>query len=89
MSETTRVTEKGQATIPKELREKYGIESGDEVVWEETDDGIVLRKKHDSARGALVPDGTPPEKREEVARELERRVEEIRTRNQPPGTDLE
>lgn len=83
MSETTRVTEKGQATIPKELREKYGIESGDEVVWEETDAGIVLRKKQESARGAPVPDDATPETREAVAEELERQVEEIRDRNRP------
>jgi AbrB family looped-hinge helix DNA binding protein len=31
VSESTRVTEKGQATIPKELREKYDFGPGDEV----------------------------------------------------------
>ena len=29
MSEATRITEKGQATIPKELREKYDLDPGD------------------------------------------------------------
>jgi hypothetical protein len=32
VSKSTRVTEKGQATIPKELREKYDLDPGDEVV---------------------------------------------------------
>jgi AbrB family looped-hinge helix DNA binding protein len=38
ISETTRVTEKGQTTIPKELREKYDLDPGDEVVWIDTDE---------------------------------------------------
>ena len=40
----SRVTSKGQVTIPKELRDRLGIGSGDEVVFEETDEGILLRK---------------------------------------------
>ena len=38
MSQSTRITEKGQATIPKELREKYNLKPGDEVVWIDTDE---------------------------------------------------
>lgn len=87
MGETTRITEKGQATIPKELRDKYSLEPGDEIVWEETDEGIVVRKKSQSAYGALLPDDTPEEKREEVAEELETRLEEIRERNRPGTGD--
>lgn len=79
-SETTRVTKKGQVTIPKELREEYGIEPGDEVVWRDSDEGIVVRKANrGSARGMLVPDDTPPAKRAEIAEELERRVRDHRT----------
>jgi AbrB family looped-hinge helix DNA binding protein len=82
MSESTRVTRKGQATIPKELREKYDIEPGDEVVWIDTDEGIVVKKRtRTAARGLLVPDDTPEEKREEVAEELTRRLRERRERN--------
>lgn len=78
-TETTRITRKGQVTIPKKLREEYGLEEGDEVVWTHTDEGIVIRKANrTSARGMLVPDDTPPEKREEVAQELEDRVDEHR-----------
>jgi antitoxin PrlF len=39
-----RVTEKGQVTIPKELREQLGIGAGTEVVFERSDEAIVLRK---------------------------------------------
>jgi AbrB family looped-hinge helix DNA binding protein len=39
-----RVTEKGQVTIPKELRDALGIGAGTEVVFELRKDAIVLRK---------------------------------------------
>lgn len=38
------VTSKGQVTIPKELREKYGIAPGAEVDFVAAEDGIRLRK---------------------------------------------
>ena len=41
MVEVVSVTKKGQATIPKKLRDKYGIK--DKVVFEENECGIVLR----------------------------------------------
>ncbi|MFC7019231.1 MULTISPECIES: AbrB/MazE/SpoVT family DNA-binding domain-containing protein [Haloarcula] len=82
MSESTRITEKGQATIPKRLREKYDLEPGDEVVWMDTEDGIVVKKRtRTSGRGLLVPDDTAREKREEIAEELTERVRDRRDRN--------
>ena len=38
------VTSKGQVTIPKELREKFGIEPGVHVDFAAAADGIRLRK---------------------------------------------
>lgn len=38
------VTRNGQVTIPKEMREKLGIEEGTRVVMEERDGRILLRK---------------------------------------------
>lgn len=82
MSKSTRVTEKGQATIPKELREKYDLEPGDEVVWMDTDDGIVVKKRtRTGGRGMLVPEETSEQKRAEVAEELTQRLRERRDRN--------
>jgi len=82
MSKSTRVTEKGQTTIPHELREKYDLEPGDEVLWMDTDEGIVVKKRtRTSGRGMLVPDDTPDEKREEIAEELGQRVRDRRDRN--------
>lgn len=82
MSKATRVTEKGQATIPKELREKYGLEPGDEVVWLDTDEGIVVKKRtRTSGRGLLAPDDISEEEREAVADELSQRIRDRRDRN--------
>lgn len=82
MSKSTRVTEKGQATIPKELREKYGLEPGDRVVWLDTDEGIVVKKRtRTGGRGMLLPEETPEAKRREVAEELAQRVRDRRDRN--------
>ncbi len=41
MVEVVSVTKKGQATIPKKLRQKYGITN--KVIFEENECGIVLR----------------------------------------------
>lgn len=41
MVEVVSVTKKGQATIPKRLRKKYGIK--DKVLIEEDEKGIVLK----------------------------------------------
>lgn len=82
MNEATRITEKGQATIPKELREKYDLEPGDEVVWVDTDEGIVVKKRTRSGgRGMLVPDDTSEEKRAEIANELDQRIRARRDRD--------
>lgn len=48
-------------------------------MWQSGEEGIVVRKANRaSARGMLVPDDTPPETREAVAEELERRVHDHR-----------
>ena len=82
MGQSTRVTEKGQATIPKELREKYNLEPGDEVVWIDTDEGIVVKKRTRTAgRGLLLPDDASEDTREAVAEELRERLRERRDRD--------
>lgn len=41
--ETSILTSKGQLLIPKRLREKYGIEPGIKVIFEETDGGVLVK----------------------------------------------
>ncbi|TKX78894.1 AbrB/MazE/SpoVT family DNA-binding domain-containing protein [Halorubrum sp. SD626R] len=43
-SEERKVGERGQVTLPKELREKLGIHGGDEVLVHEEDGKITIEK---------------------------------------------
>ena len=45
-----RVGEKGQVTIPIELRRALGLRAGSEVEFERRGDEIVLRKRDDRRR---------------------------------------
>lgn len=52
----TTVSEKGQVTIPKEFREKFGIKPGSDVEFKEEDGRLVLKKegiKFDDYEGFL------------------------------------
>ncbi len=41
---TTRITSKGQVTIPKAIRERYGLEEGDYLVLEPRGEDLIIRK---------------------------------------------
>lgn len=43
MQRVVRVTRRGQTTIPLEFREKYGIDEGDKLVVEDTQEGLLFR----------------------------------------------
>jgi antitoxin PrlF len=45
-----RVTQKGQVTIPRQIRSMLSIKTGDEVVFEMKKDQVVLKKKTASGR---------------------------------------
>ena len=50
-----RVTDKGQVTIPKDVRDAFGIGAGSEVRFDIVDDMIVVRKVDSSAsRGRRI-----------------------------------
>jgi AbrB family looped-hinge helix DNA binding protein len=81
MSQSARITENGQATIPKALREQYDLDPGDEIVWLDTDEGIVVTKCTQTAgRGLLLPENATDETCEKVAEELVERVRDRRER---------
>ena len=48
------VTSKGQVTIPKELRDRFGIEPGTQVDFAASEDGIRLRKVVDRGKQRRV-----------------------------------
>lgn len=80
-----RVTTKGQVTIPKEVRDRLGIEPGDEVVFERTDSGYQLRKEAPTTadgsdpferhRGSADGEQTMPERMRELRGEYPRDVD--------------
>ena len=41
----SKITSKGQVTIPKEIREKFGLEAGEEINFAIVDGQLVLKKK--------------------------------------------
>jgi len=45
-----KIGERGQITIPKELRERHGLQSGEEIAFIEADDEIVLKPPTDEER---------------------------------------
>ncbi len=68
---TSRVSEKGQVTIPKELRSRFGIRPGEEVAFQEEDGRIVLEKapqrgRFDQFYGILKTDQTTDELMDEL-----------------------
>ena len=40
------IDELGRVVIPKELRERFGMKSGDEVMIEFDEDGIIIDKNY-------------------------------------------
>ncbi|MHA1983098.1 MAG: AbrB/MazE/SpoVT family DNA-binding domain-containing protein [Candidatus Hodarchaeales archaeon] len=43
--------DRGRITLPKSIRDKYGLEIGDELVIEESEGEIVIKfKKHEISR---------------------------------------
>lgn len=44
---------KGQITIPKEMREKYHMHEGEEVVLVPSDEGVIVRHPSSTLRGKL------------------------------------
>jgi bifunctional DNA-binding transcriptional regulator/antitoxin component of YhaV-PrlF toxin-antitoxin module len=75
MGNSTRVTDKWQATIPENLCEKYDREPGDEVIWIDTEEGMLIKKRTQNRDcGILLRNDSPQERRQEVANELIKRV---------------
>ncbi len=52
----SKITSKGQMTIPADARRRYGLEVGSIVLVEETKDGLLLKRAPDiiSSAGALA-----------------------------------
>ena len=55
----TRVTSKGQVTIPKEIRDKLGIEPGTQVGFHDEDGQVILRNEDTTAADVDIHGETP------------------------------
>ena len=71
MSRAT-LTSKGQLTIPKDVREKLGLKSGDRVVFEFDGDSVHLRVQKQKSLEELK--GSLPATREYPGKVTERRT---------------
>lgn len=58
----SRLTSQGQVSIPAEIRRRLGLGPGSVIEWDETQDGIVVRRagrySFEDMRAALFPGGT-------------------------------
>lgn len=76
-----RVQEKGQVTIPSEIRRKLKLKKGDLVVFVETEAGVVIKPAEILVSGAL----------EEIGRALEAKgidLEELLERSRERRSEL-
>lgn len=48
----SKLTKKGQVTIPAKLRRRYGMQSGSTISFKESNDGIIVRPLPDIADSA-------------------------------------
>lgn len=69
MSRST-ITSKGQLTLPKEVRQRLGLESGDRVVFEFEGEEVRLRAERRRPLSSLK--GSLPARRQYPGREAER-----------------
>lgn len=72
----TTITTKGQVTIPKEIRERLGLRSGDKVIFVTEEDKVVIK----SAKTLLDFKGYFKVKRAVDFEAVRRRVKQARTR---------
>jgi AbrB family looped-hinge helix DNA binding protein len=81
--ETSVLTVKGQLLIPKRIRNKYGIKSGVKVIFEETENGVIIRPMNEnyfkSFMGVLKTTGNLKEEMQQM-KEDEKKLEERKSR---------
>jgi AbrB family looped-hinge helix DNA binding protein len=67
MATVSRVTSKGQVTIPRAVREELQLETGDQVEWQVNPDGRVALRKLEGQLRELVGLLGRPDRRVSVA----------------------
>jgi AbrB family looped-hinge helix DNA binding protein len=72
----SKLTTKGQTTIPKEIREYLGLQPGDRVIFIRRDGDVIVRPLKKSLldlRGSVSPK-RKPEDFEEIRKRVKRKV---------------
>lgn len=72
------IQEKGQVTIPADLRKKMGLKKGDQVAFTETDEGILISSREMVAMKALEKLGAMLKEKGITLEELMESGQEIR-----------
>jgi AbrB family looped-hinge helix DNA binding protein len=73
-----RVQERGQVTIPKEIRERLDLKKGDLVTFVETEEGVIIKPAEIVVSAALDEIGEALKERGLSLEELMERGREIR-----------
>ena len=78
MTEIMIVSTKGQVTIPAAVRAKFGINAGDKVIGEFSDNAFVIKKPVDffSLRGCFSGGCIPDDEEELLTPEMGRQIME-------------
>ncbi len=86
--ETSVLTSKGQLLIPKRLREKYGIEPGVKVIFEETPQGVLVKPMNENHIDEIIGRISQyfPDKKEYENWKSEEKALENRFLNEPVST---
>lgn len=56
---TSLISEKGQITIPKEIRDKLGIVQGDRLIFDLKDDMIIIKKSGTNKLSEILKNQKP------------------------------
>lgn len=79
------MTSKGQLTVPKDVRDRLGLKSGDRVVFKVEGDSVRLRVERRKSLGELM--GSLPATRKYAGKEAEREAaREYLVRGAPEGS---
>ena len=88
VSKLSKVQEKGQVTIPVEIRKKWNLEKGDLVAFVETEQGVMISPREVVAMEALDRVGEALKERGINLEELIESGREIRGRLLEEGYDI-
>ncbi|MFI5302614.1 MAG: AbrB/MazE/SpoVT family DNA-binding domain-containing protein [Polyangiales bacterium] len=75
----SRITSKGQVTIPEEIRRAQGLQAGVEIEWAVTDDGTIEVRRTGGSLDALtklLPRATRVRSVEQMDRAVGKRIAE-------------